>query len=112
MNQRFTRAAHAVTRATGSAMSLAVLSVLITAWLLWGIIAHWSRAWELSVALGGPLLTLFMLVVLQHAQNRESMAVQLKLNELILALREPDDRVVDAERRPDDELDELAEEYR
>jgi low affinity Fe/Cu permease len=108
----FTRLAHRITALAGSVHSMVGLVVLLAAWLIWGAIAQWSRAWELAVALGAPIVALFMLIVLQHAQNREAQALQLKLNELILALREPDARVVDAERKSDDELQDLAEEYR
>ena len=96
----------------GSLHSMLALIVLLAAWLMWGAASGWSRAWELAVTLGAPIVALFMLIVLQHAQNREAKAVQLKLNELILALREPDARVVDAERKSDDELQDLTEEYR
>src|SRR3954449_12776303 len=94
--QLFTRLAHRITAVAGSLHGMVVLVVALAAWVIWGVAAHWNRPWELAVALGAPILTLFMLILLQHAQNREAQALQLKLNELILALREPDARVVDA----------------
>ena|SRR5438067_1310725 len=110
--RNFARAAHGITSFAGSAGAVLVLVVVIAAWLVWGFLADFSRGWELSATAGAPILTLLMLVVLQHAQNRESAATRLKLNELLLALEEPDPEVVTAEEKPDEELHELSRQYR
>jgi low affinity Fe/Cu permease len=48
-----------------------------------------------------------MVIVLQHTQNRDTQALQIKLNELLLALEEPDDQIIHAGRLGDEELDDL-----
>ena len=66
-----------------------------------------SRAWELLATCGVPIVTLLMVIVLQHSQNRDTQSLQIKLNELLLALEEPDDQIIHAGRLGDDELDDL-----
>ena len=54
-----------------------------------------------------PIVTLLMVIVLQHTQNRDTQSLQIKLNELLLALEEPDDQIIHAGRLGDEELDDL-----
>ena len=89
-----------------------LILVAIVGWLIWGFAGDFSQAWELTATAGAPILTLLMLVVLQHSENREAAATRLKLNELLLALEEPDPEVVTVEEKPDEELHRLGEQYR
>jgi low affinity Fe/Cu permease len=107
----FSRMSHRATTFTGSWVALALLAVLTTAWLVYGWATAWSRSWELIVTTGAPIVTLVLIVILQHAQNRNARAMHVKLNELLTALRGPDDDVMDAETKPDEELRELDERY-
>src|SRR5438874_11245944 len=110
--RNFARAAHGITSFAGSAGAVLVLVVVIAAWLVWGFLADFGRGWELSATAGAPILTLLMLVVLQHAQNRESAATRLQLNELLLALEEPAPEVITVEEKDDEEVHRLSEAYR
>jgi low affinity Fe/Cu permease len=101
------RLAHLVTHHAGSKHAFGLALVLIAAWAGAGISAGPTRAWELTVTCGVPILTLLMVIVLQHTQNRDSQALQIKLNELLLALEEPDDQIIHAGRLGDEELDDL-----
>lgn len=92
-------------------MALVLLAVLSVSWGFAGAAMEWSRPWELVVTMGVPVANLVLIVILQHAQNRNARAVHVKLNELLSALQEPDDEVIEAERRPDDELKALDERY-
>jgi low affinity Fe/Cu permease len=102
---------HAATSFTGSPLALVALAVLTIVWIVAGSLVDWSRPWELVITTGAPILTLVLVVILQHAQNRNARAMHVKLNELLSALHEPDDDVMDAEQKGDDELDELDERY-
>jgi low affinity Fe/Cu permease len=104
---RFGRVSHALTTFTGSGAAMVALCVLTAAWVALGVTSHWDRSWELVVTGGAPLLTLALLIVLQHSQNRNARALHIKLNELLAALEEPDDDVVTVEDKPDDELERL-----
>jgi low affinity Fe/Cu permease len=109
--RRWTKASQAVTDFTGSGKALVSLVVLVAAWLVWGSATGWGRTWELVMFAGAPVLTLVLVIFLQHAQNREAQATHVKLNELLLTLEQPSNDLVAAERKPDDELDRLAESY-
>ena len=109
--QRFSRLSHAATSFTGSWMALTAVAALTAAWIAWGVAADWSRPWELVVTAGAPIATLVLVVILQHAQNRNARAMHVKLNELLTALEEPDDEVMDAEAKSDEELRALDEQY-
>ena len=110
--RRFARAAQGATSFAGSGRAVIVIVVAVVAWLGWGLASDFSRGWELAATAGAPILTLLMLVVLQHTENREAAATRLKLNELLLALEEPDPDVVTVEERPDEDLHRLARKYR
>ena len=108
---RWNRVSHRLTHHAGSKGFFAVVVVLVMVWGVIGAVNGPSRAWELSVSCGVPLLTLLMVIVLQHAQNRDSKAAQLKLNELLLALDEPDSTLIHAGHLGDEELDDLGDRY-
>ena len=108
----FSKVTRGATNVAGSARAVLVLAVVIGAWLVWGVLTAFGRPWELAMTAGAPLLTLLMLVVLQHAENRDSRATHLKLNELLLALEQPDRDVVNAEHAPDATIDRLSDRYR
>jgi low affinity Fe/Cu permease len=108
---RFDRISHRATSFTGSWRALLALAVLTAAWLAAGRLLDWSRTWELIITTGAPIATLVLVVILQHAQNRNARAMHVKLNELITALDAPDDDVMDAEEKADEELQELDDRY-
>jgi low affinity Fe/Cu permease len=101
------RLAHAVTHHTGSKQAFAFTLVLAVGWAVAGVVGEPTRTWELAITCGVPILTLLMVLVLQHTQNRDTQAIQVKLNELLLALEEPDDQIIHAGRLGDEELDDL-----
>ena|SRR5438270_6076801 len=110
--RRFARAAHGITAFAGSGRAVIAIVTAIAFWSAWGVLGDFGRAWELTATAGAPILTLLMLVVLQHSENRESAATRLKLNELLLALEEPDPEVVTVEEKDDEEVHRLSEAYR
>ena len=101
------RLAHLVTHHAGSKHAFGAALALVLLWAGIGIAAGPTRTWELLVTCGVPIVTLLMVIVLQHTQNRDTQALQIKLNELLLALEEPDDQIIHAGRLGDDELDDL-----
>ncbi|MDP9402765.1 MAG: low affinity iron permease family protein [Actinomycetota bacterium] len=92
-------------------MAFVGLAVLFVVWLTWGVLTGFPRSWELAVTVGFPWVTVALLMVIQHAQNREARASHLKQNELLLSPDQPDAKVVDAEVRPDAEQQELRDEH-
>jgi low affinity Fe/Cu permease len=105
---RWNRFSHTLTHYAGSKGFFGVVSVLVVLWGAVGLALGSSRPWELTITCGVPILTLLMVIVLQHAQNRDTKAVELKLNELLLALEEPDSELIRAGHLGDEELNELS----
>jgi low affinity Fe/Cu permease len=106
--RRWTKISEAISNFLGTGKALLCLLGLVGAWVLWGALAGWPHAWEVVMFSAAPILTLVLVIFLQHAQNRDSQATHVKLNELLVALDEPANEVVTAEVKADDELDGLA----
>jgi len=108
---RWNRLSHTLTHHAGTKRFFGLIVVLVAIWGVVGVIDGPNRTWELVVTCGVPILTLFMVIVLQHAQNRDGKATHLKLNELLLALEAPDNRLIRAGDLGDEELDRLGDQY-
>jgi low affinity Fe/Cu permease len=102
----FAKFASAVAIAAGSpaAFTVALLSLVI--WALCGPLFDYSEAWQLVINTGTTIVTFMMVFVIQNSQNRESMAVQIKLDELIRA-SEAKNSMIDLEGLSEEELAEL-----
>ncbi len=92
------------------AFILATLACIV--WAVSGPFFGFSDTWQLVINTGTTVLTFLMVFLIQNTQNRDSKAVQLKLDELIRAMRDANDTLIDIEEATDDELDELKSEYR
>ncbi len=108
---RWNRVSHTLTHHAGSKQFFGLATAAAVGWALYGALVSSGRSWELVVTCGVPILTLLMVIVLQHAQNRDAKATQLKLNELLLALDAPDTKMIHAGHLGDEELNDLAEAY-
>ncbi len=111
-NQGFAeRFARLATRWTGSsaAFALAILTVLI--WAVTGPLYHFSETWQLVINTGTTIVTFLMVFVIQRSQNKDSLALHLKLNEIVAALQGASNRLIAAEDLCEDELDTLRRHY-
>ncbi|PIZ00348.1 hypothetical protein COY62_02990 [bacterium (Candidatus Howlettbacteria) CG_4_10_14_0_8_um_filter_40_9] len=86
------------------------LTVVIV-WSTTGPIFGFSDTWQLVINTGTTIVTFLMVFLIQNTQNREAMATQLKLDELIKAIRGARNELVDVEVIPDKELENLHDEY-
>jgi len=100
----FERFATGVAKATGStaAFSIALLSVI--GWLLSGPVFNYSEQWQLIINTGTTIITFLMVFLIQKAQNKDSLAIQLKLNELVASHKYSSNRLVDIENMTEDEM--------
>ncbi|HEY2350122.1 MAG TPA: low affinity iron permease family protein [Puia sp.] len=98
------RFAGAVTKVTGStpAFIIALLSVII--WAAVGPLFHFSESWQLVINTGTTIITFLMVFLIQKAQNKDSLAIQLKLNELVAAHAFASNRLVNVENLSEEEL--------
>lgn len=112
LTDRFTRFAQTVAHAAGHPASFLVALVLIVTWVLCGPLFQYSDTWQLVVNTGTTIVTFLMVFLIQNTQNRDSMAVQLKLSELVLASKDVEDKYAAIEDLSDEELEELHDECR
>ncbi|HWV01194.1 MAG TPA: low affinity iron permease family protein [Devosia sp.] len=100
----FVRFSHLIAHAAGKPVTFAAACTLILLWAVAGPIFQYSETWQLVVNTATTIITFLMVFVLQNTQNRDGEAVQAKLDELIYALRDADNRFVEAEKLSDEEL--------
>ncbi len=83
----------------------------IVAWVVSGPIFHYSDTWQLVINSWTNIVTFIMVFIIQNSQNRDSKAINLKLDELIRSLDKAHDEMIDIEKLSDKELGDLAERY-
>ena len=91
----------------GRAHTFALALGLMLVWGLTGPFFGWGPDWQLVVNTGTTIVTFLMVFLLQHAQNRDTLAIQLKLDELIRATEAASNRLRGIEALTDEELREL-----
>ena len=84
----------------------------VVGWALLGPIFHYSDTWQLVINTGTTIITFLMVFLIQNTQNRDTLALQLKLDELILATKDARNAVASIEDASDEQLDEAKEEIR
>jgi len=101
LSERF---ASSVTKATGSTAAFLIAFSLIIIWGVTGPIFHYSENWQLVINTGTTIITFLMVFLIQKAQNKDSLAIQLKLDELVAAHEFASNRLVNVENISEDEL--------
>lgn len=100
----FERFASKVTRLTGSTPAFIIAFVMVLIWGMTGPVFHYSETWQLVINTGTTIITFLMVFLIQKSQNKDSLAIQLKLNELIAAHEFASNRLVNVENMTEDEL--------
>ncbi len=103
----FERFANKITSWTGSSFAFIIAACIVITWGILGPIFNYSENWQLVINTGTTIITFLMVFLIQKSQNKDSKAIQLKLNELIAANRNTSNRMVDIESLTENELDEL-----
>jgi low affinity Fe/Cu permease len=106
LDAAFARFSTSVSRLAGRPILFVAALAFVVGWGVVGPLFHFSDAWQLVVNTGSSIITLLMVFLIQDTQNRETAAIQAKLNELIQHLN-ADVRYVAVERLSQPELDEL-----
>jgi low affinity Fe/Cu permease len=108
----FEQIARGATRFTGTTPAFIIALSIIIIWIITGPLFHYSDTWQLVINTGTTVITFLMVFLIQRAQNKDSKALHLKLNELVASLKGPSNRLVDVEDLSEEELDILAEYYK
>ena len=98
------RLAAAVTRWTGSTAAFTLASAVVLVWLLSGRFFRYSNTWQLVINTGTTIVTFLMVFLIQRSQNKDSLALHLKLNELVAAMEGASNRLIDIEDLNEHEL--------
>ena len=106
------RMARAVTHWSGTSQAFGAAFAVVIVWALLGPVFHFSDTWQLVINTGTTVVTFLMVFLIQRAQNKGTLAVQLKLNELVASIDAANNRLISVEDLSDDELDVLHNHYR
>jgi low affinity Fe/Cu permease len=107
----FDRFAKATSRFTGHPIAFAAAALVIVGWIVSGPIFGFSDTWQLVINTATTIVTFLMVFLIQNTQNRESAAIQLKLDELIRSSRGAHNGLLDLEELSESELDAFRERY-
>ena len=105
------RFSHRVMIATGSSWAFTIALGVIVVWGITGPIFHFSDTWQLVINTGTTIVTFLMVFLIQRAQNKDSLALHLKLNEIVAALEGASNRLIDVESLTEQELNVLHRHY-
>ena len=110
-NSWFSRFAKATARASGRPAAFGIATALVVVWVVTGPIFKFSDTWQLVINTGTTIITFLMVFLIQSTQNRDSEAMQVKLDELIRALHGAHNALLDLEELEEDELDRIRARY-
>jgi low affinity Fe/Cu permease len=107
LSDLFSKFANQVAWAAGSPITFGVALLALIVWAASGPYFDYSQGWQLLVNTGTTITTFLMVFVIQNSQNRDGLAAQIKLDEIIRAVRGAKNTMIDLECLTDEELAEL-----
>ena len=111
VTRAFDTFASAVTRWAGSPVAFGMAVISIVVWAVIGPVFHYSEDWQLVINTGTTIVTFVMVFLIQQSQNKDSVALHLKLNELLASHRSADNHLIGIEDASEEELRRLAAAY-
>lgn len=107
----FERFAHEVARWTGRPIAFGIAAGTIIVWVTTGPVFGFSDTWQLVINTGTTIVTFLMVFLIQQSQNRDTLALQVKLAELVIAVKGAKNQLAVAEELSEHELEALHKEY-
>ena len=107
IGERFEAFSKFITQWTGSTGAFGTALSIIVVWALLGPVFRFSDTWQLVINTGTTIITFLMVFLIQRAQNKDSLAIHLKLNEIVAATTGASNRLVDVESLSEKELTQL-----
>lgn len=108
----FTHFARWTARVAGQPTTFGLAVLIILLWAITGPIFHYSDTWQLVINTSTTIITFLMVFLIQNTQNRDTLAIQLKLSELVLAMKGAENKFASIEDLSDEELAELHDQCR
>src|SRR5262245_50556135 len=100
-----------VTRWTGTTNAFMLALAVVVLWAILGPVFHFSNTWQLVINTGTTIITFLMVFLIQRTQNKDALAIHLKLNEIVAAMKGASNRLIDAEALSEKELQTLERYY-
>ena len=100
----FEKFAISAAKAAGSTYAFSIAFFIVLGWAICGPFFDYSETWQLVINTGTTIITFLMVFLIQKAQNKDSLAIQLKLNELVASSEYSSNRLVDIENMTEDEM--------
>ena len=107
----FSRFATIATKWTGSTAAFILATATVIVWAVSGPLFRYSDTWQLTINTGTTIVTFLMVFLIQRSQNKDSLAIQLKLNELVAAIEGASNRLISVEDLSEDDLKVLRAHY-
>ncbi len=111
MKEIFHKFANKVAAFTGASSAFVLALTIVIVWAFTGPLFHFSDTWQLVINTGTTIITFLMVFLIQNTQNRDSKAMQLKLDELIRVSGKARNSFVELEDMSDDDLGALDQEF-
>ena len=111
MDRIFTRVASLIAGWAGQPATFLLALTVVVVWAVTGPVFGFSDTWQLVINTGTTIVTFLMVFLIQNTQNRDTEAMQLKLDELIRATQGAHNALLDLEELEEDELDEFRKRY-
>ncbi|MEW6143668.1 MAG: low affinity iron permease family protein [Thermodesulfobacteriota bacterium] len=107
----FTRFAKYASTAMGHPAAFMVAIIIIAVWILTGPLLGFSNTWQLIINTGTTIVTFLMVFLIQNTQNRDTIAIQVKLDELIRAIENANNALLDLEELDEKDLERIRADY-
>lgn len=111
MEERFRKLAHHISAATGTAGAFFLALTTILVWLITGPLLQYSDSWQLTINTLTTITTFLMVFLIQNTQNRDAKTNDLKLDELLRAVKGTRPKLINTDELSDDELEELHQDF-
>lgn len=112
ISQMLEQFAHRVTVWSGSSLAFIVALSVVVVWAITGPLFKFSDTWQLVINTGTTIATFLMVFLIQRSQNKDALAIHLKLNEIVAALEGASNRLIDIEDLTEEEVETLHKHYR
>ena len=112
LGAHFSKFAQATSHWTGHPTTFLLAVTIVVLWVVTGPLFNYSDSWQLVINTGTTIVTFLMVFLIQNTQNRDTLALQLKLSELVLAMKGAENKFAAIEDMSDEELEALHQECR
>src|SRR5205085_1237192 len=112
MREFFTAFSNKTAQMVGSHWAFLLAALVVVVWGLTGPMFNYSDTWQLVINTGTTIITFLMVFLIQHSQTRDTLSIQIKLSELVLAVQGAENKLAHVEDLSDKEMERLQAEYR